>query len=72
MDLIKLKNGLIKKLKNMNKFKLDTIKFIFKHLDSKIIIFFSKKVRTRSYKSNTGTYIDEEIKFKKEETLGES
>lgn len=123
MDLIKLKNGSIKKLKNMNKFKsllksffsgileifitlinviiiiyslpillisylkllikgdyknsefkfkLDMIKFIFKHLDSEIIIFTSRKVRARSYNINTGTYIDEEIKFKKEETLGES
>ena len=54
------------------KFKLDMIKFIFEHLDSEIIIFVSRKVRARSYNINTGTYIDEEIKFEKEETLGES
>lgn len=123
MDLIKLKNGSIKKLKNMNKFKsllksffsgilevfialiniiiiiyslpvllisylkllikgdyknsefkfkLDMIKFIFKHLDSEIIVFTSRRVRAKSFKLDTGTYIDEEIKFEKEETLGES
>lgn len=54
------------------KFKLDMIKFIFKHLDSEIIIFTSRRVRARSFKLNTGTYIDEEIKFEKEETLGKS
>lgn len=41
------------------------IKFIFKHLDSEIIIFTSRRVRARSFKLNTGTYIDEEIKFEK-------
>lgn len=54
------------------KFKLDMIKFIFKHLDSEIIIFTSRKVKARSYYINTGTYTDEEIKFEKEETLGKS
>lgn len=54
------------------KFKLDMIKFIFKHLDSEIIISTSRKVRARSFKLNTSTYIDEEIKFEKEETLGKS
>lgn len=123
MDLIKLKNGSIKKLKNMNKFKsllksffsgilevfialiniiiiiyslpillisylkllikgdyknsefkfkLDMIKFIFKHLDSEIIIFTSRRVKARSFKIDIDTYIDEEIKFEKEETLGEN
>lgn len=123
MDLIKLKNGSIKKLKNMNKFKsllksffsgileifitlinviiiiyslpillisylkllikgdyknsefkfkIDMIKFIFKHLDSEIIISTSRKVRARSFKLDTSIHIDEEIKFEKEETLGES
>lgn len=123
MDLIKLKNGSIKKLKNMNKFKsllksffsgilevfialiniiiiiyslpvllisylkllikgdyknsefkfkLDTIKFIFKHLDSEIIIFTSKKVRAKTYLSKSNEYFEEFIEYEKEETLGES
>lgn len=123
MDLIKLKNGSIKKLKNMNKFKsllksffsgileiftiliniiiiiyilptlliyylkllikgdyknsefkfkLDTIKFIFKHLDSEIIIFTSRKVTARTYLDKPNEYFEEFIEYEKEETLGES
>lgn len=123
MDLIKLKNGSIKKLKNMNKlksllksffsgvleiftaliniiiiiyslpillisylkllikgdyknsefkFKLDMIKFIFKHLDSEIIISTSRKVRARTYLSKSNNYFEEFIEYEKEEILGES
>lgn len=123
MDLIKLKNGSIKKLKNMNKFKsslksffsgilevfttliniiiiiyilpalliyylklliksdyknsefkfkLKTIKFIFKHLDSEIIIFTSRKVTARTYLNKPDEYFEEFIEYEKEETLGEN
>ena len=123
MDLIKLKNGSIKKLKNMNKFKsllksffsgileifiallniiiiiyslpvlliyylkllikgdyknsefkfkLDTIKFIFKHLDSEIIISTSRKVTAKTYLSKPNNYFEEFIEYEKKEILGES
>lgn len=54
------------------KFKLDTIKFIFKHLDSEIIIFTSRKVTARSYLYRPNEYFEEFIEYEKEETLGES
>lgn len=54
------------------KFKLKTIKFIFKHLDSEIIVFTSRKVTARTYLNKPDEYFEEFIKYEKEETLGES